>query len=241
MNSENGQPARQRDEQPKAEIYADIVARILNGDLPPGCKLVETALAEHYGVSRTRIREVLFTLLRDELVERTHNRGTRVVSFSPDDIEDIYEIRQSLECLAVRTAALNAPMKVLVGFEQRLRALETGAWPELARKHAELDIELHQMIISYCRNRRLRRYLDNISQLIHSLRLIGYKNEAFVRQGAEEHLAIVQSLIRRDAARAEELMAQHVEHSKQHALTMLLRRTDGDASAVGLVLLSRTA
>ena len=65
MASENRHPANQRAEQAKSEIYADIVARIFNGDLLPGQKLVETALAEQYGVSRTRVREVLFTMRSD--------------------------------------------------------------------------------------------------------------------------------------------------------------------------------
>ena len=235
--SENRHPANQRAEQAKSEIYADIVARILNGDLLPGQKLVETALAEQYGVSRTRVREVLFTLLSDGLVKRTHNRGTRVVSFSPEDIEDIYEIRKALECLAIRTSTHNAPLDALIEIERRLRALEDTDGADCANRHAELDIALHKMILSYGRNQRLGRYLDNISLLIHSLRLIGYKNADFVRHTAEEHLAIVQAMMRRDPVRAERLLAQHIDHSKRHALDMLLFQSDKEAGPVGLVLL----
>lgn len=241
MASDNGHPAKVRAEQAKSEIYADIVTRILDGGLLPGQKLVETALAEHYGVSRTTVREVLFTLLSDGLVQRTHNRGTRVVSFSPEDIEDIYEIRKALECLAMRTSAHNVPLDTLVDMERRLRALKDAEGEEAAREHAELDVALHKMILKFGRNRRLGRYLDNISLLIHSLRLIGYKNADFIRQTGEEHLSIIQAMMRRDAARAERLLAEHIDHSKRHALDVLLFPADDQLGPVGLVLLGSSS
>ena len=99
-----------RDDQHKSRIYADVLKRILKGKLKPGERLVETQLADEYSVSRTVIREVLFMLTRDQLVERHHNKGTEVVSFTPDDVEDLYEIRKNLEMLALRTAIPAMPL-----------------------------------------------------------------------------------------------------------------------------------
>lgn len=220
-----------RDDLHKSRIYADVLKRILRGDLKPGERLVETQLADQYSVSRTVIREVLFMLTRDELVDRRHNQGTYVVSFTPDDVEDLYEIRKNLEILALRTAVPAMPLEPLFDFERKLRALAGKPAVQTSAEHAAIDLALHGFIFSHCRNRRLVSYLENISQLIHSLRLLGYELEDVVRLTGEQHLGLVQAFIRRDLVMAERLMAEHIDTSKRNALEMLLAQRSGRGAA----------
>lgn len=215
---------RQRDEQTKTRIYAGVLQRILHGDLLPGTRLVETQLAQQYAVSRTVIREVLFMLLRDELVERHHNRGTQVVSFTPDDVEDLYELRKNMELLALRTAIYTMPLEPLAVFEQRLRRLRGKPVKQTSEEHAAIDVELHAFLFAHCRNKRLVAYLSTISQLIHSVRLLGYELDDGVRQSGEEHLALVQAFVRRDLPAAERLLGDHLDSSKRNALQMMISR-----------------
>ena len=154
--------AIQRDDHTKMQIYSDVLRRILQGELRPGERLVETHLAARYAVSRTLIREVLFTLQREELVERHHNRGTQVVSFTPDDVEDLYEIRKNLELLALQTAIHGMPIKPLLALESRLLRLEGKPAKQTSADHAALDVELHGIVFAHCRNKRLVSYLKNI-------------------------------------------------------------------------------
>jgi DNA-binding GntR family transcriptional regulator len=206
------------------QIYADIVGKILSGEFPPGQRLVEEELAKAYRISRTPIREVLMALQRDGLAERVPNRGARVISFTPDDVEEIYEIRQALECLSIRAAARNLKLSDLREFEQRLLVINREQDPAWKEKQAELDLQLHHWINSHSENRRLTAYLENISLLIHSLRLLGYANEVSARQAGQEHLAIVRALLRRDAELATRLLADHIENSKRHALDAYFAR-----------------
>ena len=85
-------------------VYEDLREDIVTGRFPPGMSLVETSLAEHYGVSRTPVREALLQLLRDGLVERS-GRGISVATRSPEEILEIYEVRILLEGAAARLAA----------------------------------------------------------------------------------------------------------------------------------------
>lgn len=213
-----------RDDAAKRKIYASVLQRILKGELKPGVRLVESQLAEQYAVSRTIIREVLFTLLRDNLVERNHNRGTQVVSFTPDCVEDLYEIRTSLELLALRTAINVMPLEPLFAFEQRFRELQN----QPAALHVEIDLAFHAFVFEHCRNKRLVAYLENVSQLIHSLRLLGYELEDVVRETGAQHLGLVQAYIRRDLPTAERLLGEHIDWSKRNALQMLILRREGD-------------
>jgi DNA-binding GntR family transcriptional regulator len=192
----------------------------MSGTFPPGRRLVEEELAETYHVSRTPIREVLVALEKDGLVERTHNRGAKVVSFTADDVEEIYETRNALECLSIRQAIRNLQLQDLLDLERHLEKLNRHEGPQWNQQQARIDLELHQLILSHSGNRRLVAYLENISMLIHSLRLIGLRNAQHVRRSGEEHLAIVRALLRRDAQLAERLLADHIETSKRNTLEL---------------------
>jgi len=91
------------------DIGQVIRARIANHLIPPGSKLVESELADEFGVSRTRVREVLTELELRGLILREPNRGAVVSRLELSDVFAIYDVREALEGMAVRLATLNAP------------------------------------------------------------------------------------------------------------------------------------
>jgi len=199
-------------------IYADILHKIVSGKIPPGQRLGEERLGKAYHVSRTPIREALFALERDGLIERTHHCGAKVLSFTADDVEQVYEIRRALECLGVRRAVRNLPLSELYELERRLAALRRQKGPRLRKQQLETDLELHRLMVSRSGNPRLAAYLGNISLLLYSLRLVSLLNDHQVRESAEQHLAIVRALIRRDGEAAEGLLAEHLDHGMRNVL-----------------------
>jgi len=70
--------------------------------------------------------------------------------------------------------------------------------------------------------------------MIHSLRLLGYRNEDHARQTGEDHLAIVRALLRRDADLAERLLAAHIDTSKRNAIELFYRKNQKIATSNGL-------
>jgi DNA-binding GntR family transcriptional regulator len=204
----------------KPSLYANILDRIVTGQFPPGYRLAEEQLALTFHVSRTPIREVLFSLHKDGLVERSHNRGAKVVSFGADDVEQIYEIRAALECLAVRKAVQRLGLDGLREIERRLLIAGRRASKNWKQDLADIDLHLHKWIISHSGNRRLTAYLENISLLIHSFRLIDHRNADHALLSGKEHLAIVQALLRRDGPLAERLLAAHIHVSMRRILEL---------------------
>jgi DNA-binding GntR family transcriptional regulator len=200
------------------QIYSEIVRQIAAGQLSPGQRLVEKKLALLFDTSRTPIREVLFKLERDGLVQRTRNEGARVAAFTPDDIEQIYEIRAALECLAVRNAVKNLTLNSLFDFERRLEELQTKNGPDTYKRMYEVDLQLHELIIHHSGNPRLTSYLERLSLLINSIRLLTQKSEDVLQAAFEEHLAIIRALIARDGELAERLVGEHIQSAKQRAL-----------------------
>jgi DNA-binding GntR family transcriptional regulator len=214
-------------ERARKRAYTAILAKIVSGELAPGQRLREEELAQTYKVSRTPIREILIALEKDGLIQRNRNQGAKVISFTPDDLEELYDVRCALECLAVRRAVPHMPLNELLEFEQRLAALlRDGGGPRLLQRQSELDLELHRFIVSQSGNRRLIAYLENVSLLPQSLRLAGYDDEEHAREVGQEHLMLVRALLRRDSQLAERLLARHIENGKSKMLELLYQRRE---------------
>lgn len=109
----------------RQQVVRLIREDILNGALLPGQRLVEGALCEAYGVSRTVIREALRQLESEHLIQVRPNLGPVVTVLSVAEIKAIYVVRAALEALAGKLFALNAPPALadgLIGLRDRLDA-----------------------------------------------------------------------------------------------------------------------
>ena len=89
----------------REEIRERLIADILSGRLAPGTRIVETRLAQQFGVSQGPVREALRDLALFGFVVSSPFRGTQVREISTDDLLEIYPIRAALEGVAARTAA----------------------------------------------------------------------------------------------------------------------------------------
>src|SRR5437016_3803193 len=101
-STSSGTPSRGRTRD-RVSPYEQLVRAITSGDLPPGSPLIEVALAERFGVSRTPVREALTRLEQDGLVARG-DLGLVVREITPEEILDIYDVRIVLEGRAASTA-----------------------------------------------------------------------------------------------------------------------------------------
>lgn len=187
--------------------YEYLKQEILDGDLQPGQKLVETSLAEKLRVSRTPIREALTRLEHDGLTER-RSRGYFVRERSPEEILDIYETRCVLEAMAGRVAADRRT-------DHDLRQLH---W--IADQGASVDVGDHAAMAEY--NRRFHRavwraahhetLLDLLQRLDLHVSRYSATTLAFPGRWAEslvEHAALLAAIEKRDAGEAESVARQH--------------------------------
>lgn len=143
-------------------IYTELYNAILERRLPPETKLGENLLAEHYGVSRTIIRQVLMRLSHDRLVKLEPHRGAFVASLSLAEAKQIYEAWRLTEAAIVRdvtktiTKKQIAMLRTLVT-EERL-ACDRQDLPQLTRLSAQFHIQLADL----CQNKYLGRFLKEL-------------------------------------------------------------------------------
>ena len=136
-------------------VFKQIQSAIVEGDIPPGSKISEPAMARKFGISRGPLREALSRLEACNLIERTPNVGARVVSLTPQHLVEIYLIRESLEGLAAGMAAENMTDKEIIELDELLEKHRKQIEQDQSYYQKEGDMDFHFRIVQGSRNSHL--------------------------------------------------------------------------------------
>ncbi|MEQ9695708.1 GntR family transcriptional regulator [Shimia sp. SDUM112013] len=206
--------------QPNRDAYSLILEAIDVGIYKPGDRLVESDLAERFGVSRTPIREALQRLETQSLLARD-GRSLIVSSLDHNQMSELYVVRTELEGLAARLAARHATaeeVRVLKDMVEEDHALVNDP-SALARANRRFHKQIH--LASH--NRYLVQQLD----LVHrSMALMATTSIAAEGRGEDtlvEHAAIVKAIEERDEEGAYQALKAHIS---QAFVTRLKQDTD---------------
>ncbi|TDC49257.1 GntR family transcriptional regulator [Jiangella ureilytica] len=190
-------------------IYDSVRERILKGDLAPGSRLVIRSLALEHETSDIPIREALRMLERDGLVEIRPYRGARVVSLSPEEIEEGYLIRGHLESLATRTAVGHLTDQHFAQLDRCLRDMGKALDRGDGLGYAEINREFHGLIFSASPHRRLQDLIENIWDGQRGYQMVFRLSPDWQWTSYQEHQQIVQALREGDADAAAEIALEH--------------------------------
>lgn len=204
-------PARLQRENTHDEIYEKIYAAVLEHRLPPGTKLVEERLAEIFGVSRARIREVLARLAHELIVELYPQRGAFVAKPSIEQALDVFEARRLIEPAVIRRLVETLTPEKLSRLRQHQELELDARRRDDKRAVIRLSGEFHSLAAELAGNSALARSMRELSTLT-CLMIFLYDAPTSTSCRADEHSQIIDAIARRDAARAEKLMLEHLEH-----------------------------
>lgn len=204
------------------EAESERVARhlrdeIIDGRRRPGSKLVERELAAELGVSRVPVRDALRVLVTEGLVTPRPRTWAVVRTFTPDDVEDLHEIRSALEVLTFRLAAQRwdeaGLARLRADLDRQVAAARSGDGVEARRAAADF----HESVTALANNG----LLSEIEHLLHSRMrwLLGQHDDLL--GVAREHEALYEAIAARDLARVETLASEHVAGSFDTALAHL--------------------
>lgn len=193
------------------DVYDKIYVAILEHRLHPGTKLAEEKLAEIFGVSRARVREVLARLAHEQVVELIPQRGAFVAKPSIEQARDVFEARRLIEPAIVRRLiGTLTPDKV-----QRLRAhLELEAQARRRddkRAIVRLSGQFHALLAELAGNTAYARTMRELSTLT-CLAIVLYDAPTSTSCRADEHSEITDAIARGDVGTAEALMVEHLQH-----------------------------
>lgn len=207
-----------RDVKPAAtDAYALIVQAIDRGDYRPGDRLVESELAERFGVSRTPVREALQRLETQSMLSRD-GRSLIVASLDHSQRAELYVVRTELEALAARLAARHATdeeVRVLRAMVAEDRAL-AGEPAALARANRRF----HRMIHLASHNRFLVQQLDLVHRSMALLASTSIGAEGRGPATIAEHGAIVEAIATRDEEAASAALRSHISKAFETRLRL---------------------
>lgn len=210
----------------------DLVRRLLRemfeGRWAGGDRLVETELAERFGVSRTPVREAISELASVGLVEVRPNCGAVMRPFGPRQIEDIYDVRGLLEGEATRLACARVDareVKQLTGTFEELLA-ERKRDDDWSRRAWAVDRAMHELLATTCGNRRLAEEIARYGRFAQVIReVVGNRSHA-QEDAIRAHLEILKALAAKRSDAAAEAMRRHVRQAAQAALDVLAPKFD---------------
>lgn len=192
-------------------------AAILGGQFLPNEKLQEVALANFLDASRTPIRAALHSLASEGLVDYVPNRGYSVRGMDAERMLSVFDVRGVLEGLAARLAAENGMEETTQAdyrdaLAQGDRIFEKGSLVAEDRDlFGEINVRLHGAILRAADNRMLNdmfRQCQNIP--IASERNVLWTDFKYLCRSHDDHHRLLEAIVLRDGARAEQLMREHV-------------------------------
>jgi DNA-binding GntR family transcriptional regulator len=211
------------------EVYRLLWKRILDRGLRPGDKLSDLRLSHELGVSRTPTREALQRLVSDGIVRAERNRGFFVASFSERDITEIYDLRATLETMALRAAApqltpdlLRSAQIDLDNVEARLNAA-TSESEKLDAFTAFLKVDrgFHRSLVELAGNSRLQNMVEGLWAQIAVFQWAGGFRDRWTAAAISRHRSIIAALLDEDLERAAQELRQHIEEVKVWAINEL--------------------
>lgn len=205
--------------------YDAIRSMLVNLELHPGEVLREQALVKLLGISKTPIREALVRLQHEGFVESEAYRGVVVRGYRPDDLREIYEIRELIESeCAARIAAQQDPIVL-----ERLHSNIELCQEALARgdldRVRDLIREFDSVMFSVVSNARLQQVVEEMRLHVQRIGRITTGISGRLEQSVDQHRAIVEAIEARRPARARQLMASHIRSVLSDQLRALSERS----------------
>lgn len=198
----------------EVEEFADRVEEdIVFGVYPPTSRLVEDRLMERFATSRYLVRSVFAELEARGLVERIPNRGVEVVELSPDDVEDLYQVREILETNAARITPLPAPEEATNALLKIVSDHEAAISARDFRLVFRLNIRFHALQFSLCKNKKLGEAITDYARKVHIIRAVKYDDLQHLEQVKLQHRLIVKALQGRDQVLYEQCVRDHLPAS----------------------------
>jgi DNA-binding GntR family transcriptional regulator len=209
--------------------YLALRHSLLNGTFALGERLRLPDLCSEYGVSLTVLREGLVRLTAQGLIKFEANKGYWVPSYTADDITDLVFVRTSVECLTLRVSIERGGVDwstEVVAAQHRLALTPRVSMidhPEENEQWYHVHRLFHEALASASGSPRLEAYRRQLFDEAELMRQLSVTLSGIKRDVQEEHAAIADAAMRRDADAACELMVRHLEITASNALSALAR------------------
>lgn len=198
----------------KELVYKQLRSQIIDCTLPPGMPINEADFAERYGVSKTPVREAIRQLERESLVSSIPGRGSIISFISSNDIHEIFEIREIIECGAAQRAAELTNKDELIRKREELVAMKANIEEDVNDHNWEICDNIHLEIIKLVGNQKLLNIYNEVLDTIERIRNNFGRRFTDRRLGhiIEEHISLLDAILSGDGELAQEKVRSHLQN-----------------------------
>ncbi len=198
-----------------SSIVEALTRAIVDHRLHPGTKLAEQKLADHFGVSRTLVRQALFQLSQNRLIRLEPARGAFVAAPAVNEARQVFAVRRMLEAEMTRAFVREAtPAKIRALREHVAQEKAAVASNDVAGR-TELLGDFHVRMAELMGNEVLAQMLGELVSRCALITLM-YQSASAAEHSSEEHAEIVKALAAKDEELAVRLMDEHLTHVEQN-------------------------
>ncbi|HEY1067378.1 MAG TPA: GntR family transcriptional regulator [Pirellulales bacterium] len=213
------------------KVYDSLYQRMRAGAIPPGTRLVNRKIAAELGTSTIPVREAIGRLVSEGLAESTPGGGAFVRTPEPNELAELYDVRETLEVLAAAEAARFATDRLVAELREPCELFESVAAAIAPGKHATrklfsqwLDAEeqFHTRLIAASRNR----WLVKTAQSVRVISLVfaahrqspNLLTHSIAEETARHHHELLEILAAKDVAAARAWMTAHIRTGRDTVL-----------------------
>ena len=192
------------------EVAQALRESIYAGQYAPGTILRQEQIAAEFGVSRTPLREALRMLERDGLIIHLPGRGVRVASVDLPHLLDAYAVREVIDGVAARFAAERADAAAIAGLEKLIVYQRSIIEPWDSKAYTQSNVDFHLAVMAAGGNVSLENFVPLLRMTSQVFAPVFALSAERAKNAIEEHSLIVEAIVRKDGAGAEELARQHI-------------------------------
>jgi DNA-binding GntR family transcriptional regulator len=196
------------------EVYLRLKQDIFDFRLFPGDRFSETDIAQHYGVSRTPMRDALFRLLREGYLEVGFRRGWKVCDIDFERLDQLYDLRIVLELAAIERVAGTPPPHRAIDALKALWCVAPEARESDPVRMFRLDEGFHRGLVEATGNAEMLRVHNEVTERIRIVRRLDFLKPHRTDATYEEHATMLTLIERGKLAEAGILLRAHVTQSK---------------------------
>lgn len=208
------------------EVYDQLLASILSGDLPAGAQLDEQKLSDMLGISRTPLREAINRLAQEKLIIEIPYKGNFVRKFTPGEVVEIYEVRKTLEVMAIRLAVRHMTDAQARELSELVHRIAEAQENNDIAAYSELDGLFHSRIAQFSRNGMLVQLLDSMDSQIKLIRRMANREGTIVNRSQFERVQMLEAISLRSEELAARFMETHIDNVMKDAAVLF---ADGNA------------
>ncbi|MBN8750490.1 HTH-type transcriptional repressor RspR [Xylophilus ampelinus] len=190
-------------------IVDALTKAIVEHRLQPGSKLAEQKLADHFGVSRTLVRQALFQLSQNRLIRLEPARGAFVAAPAADEARQVFAVRRMLEAAMTREFVRTVTPAKIKALKEHVALERSAVAGEDVSGRTELLGDFHVRMAELMGNQVLAQMLGELISRCALITLM-YQSSSAAEHSNDEHADIVRALAAKDEERAVRLMTDHL-------------------------------